>query len=90
MQGTQPISPDDVYCVYCHAPAAGACAVCRALCCGDCVELVMGLTVRRAVCRSCLARGAVPADARARRWFVIAAIALVLLALAVLVAVRLV
>ena len=88
MPGTQPISPDDVYCVYCHAPAAGSCAVCRALCCGDCVELVMGLTLRRAVCRSCLARGAVPADAAARRWFAVAAIALLLVALVILVAAR--
>ena len=88
MPGTQPISPDDVYCVYCHAPAAGACAVCQALCCGDCVELVMGLTVRRAVCRSCLARDARPADAAAWRWFAFAALALALVALVVLVAVR--
>ncbi len=88
MQGTQPISPDDVYCVYCHAPAAGSCAVCHALCCGDCVELVMGLTVRRAVCRSCLARNAAPADAAAWRWFAIAAIALALVAVVVLVAMR--
>jgi hypothetical protein len=89
MPGTQPLSPDDVYCVYCHAPAAGACAVCRALCCGDCVDLVMGLTVRRAVCRSCLARGAAPGDAAARRWFMIAAVGLALVGLAVLLTVRL-
>ena len=76
MPGMQPFAPDDAYCVYCHAPAAGSCAVCGALCCGDCVELVMGLTTRRALCRSCLARGARPADARAWRWFGIAAIVL--------------
>lgn len=79
MPGTQPFSPDDVYCVYCHAPAAGPCAVCQALCCGDCVELVMGLTVRRAVCRSCLARGARPADAAVWWWFAIAAVLLLLI-----------
>jgi hypothetical protein len=88
MQGTQPITPDDVYCVYCHAPAAGSCAVCRALCCGDCVELVMGLTTRRAVCRSCLARGAYPADAAAWRWFVRLGIALVIVVLVALLVVH--
>ena len=60
----QPLSPDAEYCVYCHAIAAGLCAVCGAWCCGDCVELVMGLTRRRAVCRSCLRSGRVPADRR--------------------------
>jgi hypothetical protein len=87
MPSTQPISPDDLYCVYCHAPATGACAVCHALCCGDCVELVMGLSVRRAVCRSCLARGARPADAAAWRWVMTAAVALVLVVLVILLAV---
>ena len=88
MTGTQPISPDDVYCVYCHAPAAGPCAVCKALCCGDCVELVMGLTVRRAVCRSCLARGARPADVAAWRWFIGAAVLTLLIVALLLVVVR--
>jgi hypothetical protein len=89
MHGTQPITPDDVYCVYCYAPAAGSCAVCRALCCGDCVELVMGLTTCRAVCRSCLARGARPADAAAWRWVVRLGIVLLgLVGIVVLLAVR--
>ena len=88
MPGTQPFSPDDAYCVYCHAPAAGPCAVCKALCCGDCVELVMGLTVRRAVCRSCLERGAHPADAAAWRWFIGAAALLVVIGALVLAVLR--
>ncbi|MFQ5666706.1 MAG: hypothetical protein ACE5I7_09770 [Candidatus Binatia bacterium] len=70
MTQAQPFSPDDVYCVYCHAPAAGVCAACAASCCGDCVELVMGLTVRRAVCRSCMLRGHRPAGAGALRWLI--------------------
>ena len=53
MGGIEPFTPDDEYCVYCHAPAAGMCAECGALCCPDCVELVMGWTTQRAVCRSC-------------------------------------
>ena len=53
MSGLEPFSPDDEYCVYCHAPADGMCADCGALCCADCVELVMGWTKQRAVCTSC-------------------------------------
>jgi hypothetical protein len=69
----QPFTPDDDYCVYCHAVAAGVCADCGALCCGDCVELVLRFTSRRAVCRECL-RGAPPP---ARRWpWLLAALAL--------------
>ena len=55
--GLQDFSADDVYCVYCHARAAGQCGLCGALCCGDCVELVMGLTRRRAVWVGCGAPG---------------------------------
>lgn len=51
----QPFTPDDDYCVYCHAPAAGPCAECGALCCGDCVEIVLQLSVPRAICQSCFA-----------------------------------
>ncbi len=53
MAGLDPFQPDQDYCVYCHAPAAGMCARCGALCCGDCVELVMGWTTQRAICSSC-------------------------------------
>ncbi len=53
MAGLEPFSPDADYCVYCHAPAAGMCAECGALCCVDCVELVMGWTTQRAVCNPC-------------------------------------
>jgi hypothetical protein len=84
MTGTQPFSPDDDYCVYCHAVAAGPCAACGALCCGDCVELVMGLTRQRAVCRSCRAHGRDPGDARLRRWFGLALAGLLALLLYVL------
>jgi len=83
MSTQQPFTPDDVYCVYCHAPAAGLCAVCGALCCGDCVELVMGLTTRRAVCRSCLEKGHRPAGAwTARRIAWVVAVVLVTAGLA--------
>ncbi|MFN8640996.1 MAG: hypothetical protein U0802_04800 [Candidatus Binatia bacterium] len=61
----QPYAPDADYCVYCQAPAAGVCADCGALCCGDCVEIVMRFTSRRAVCHGCLE--AAPAAAP-RRW----------------------
>jgi hypothetical protein len=50
----QPFTPDDEYCVYCHARAAGPCAECGALCCGDCVEVVLQLSIPRAVCQTCL------------------------------------
>jgi len=57
MAGLEPFTPDDEYCVYCHAPAAGMCAECGALCCADCVDLVMGWTTRRAVCNRCAEAG---------------------------------
>jgi hypothetical protein len=76
--GTQPFTPDEIYCVYCHAVAAGPCAICGALCCADCVELVMGLTAQRAVCRSCQQAGRSPADRRAW-WWIGAVVVLVLL-----------
>lgn len=75
----QSFTPDADYCVYCHAPAAGLCADCGALCCADCVELVLRFTSRRAVCTACLA--AEPA-ARARRWPWLAAAAVAGLAAA--------
>lgn len=84
MTQTTPFTPDDEYCVYCHAVAAGVCAACGALCCGDCVELVMGLTTRRAVCRDCLAKGQRSGDVALRRWMVIAAVGLVIVGAVVL------
>lgn len=66
----QPFDPDASYCVFCHAVAAGTCATCGALCCGDCVELVMGLTTRRAICRSCAERGVRPAERQLLGWMV--------------------
>ena len=69
----QPFTPDDDYCVYCHAVAAGMCADCGALCCGDCVEVVLRFTSRRAVCRECLRAAPAPP----RRWpWVVAAVAI--------------
>jgi hypothetical protein len=62
----EPFTPDDVYCVYGHSPAAGTCADCGALCCGDCVEVVLRLTTSRAICKSCL--GAEPARRTTRVW----------------------
>ena len=55
MSGLQTFDPDSLYCVHCHAEAAGMCARCGALCCADCVELRLGLTREQAVCRVCLA-----------------------------------
>jgi hypothetical protein len=66
----QPFVPDADYCAYCHAPAAGPCADCGALCCADCVEVVLRFTSRRAVCQPCLA--AVPASSP-RVWLWVAA-----------------
>jgi len=67
MAGLDPFEPDDIYCVHCHAPAAGMCAECGALCCADCVELRLGLTRERAVCRVCL-QAAASHDPEPRRW----------------------
>lgn len=77
MTQTTPFTPDDSYCVYCHAVAAGVCAACGALCCGDCVELVMGLTTQRAVCRSCIDAGRTSGDVGLRRWVIGALVAFV-------------
>lgn len=82
MSGMQTFEPDGIYCVHCHAPAAGPCAACGALCCGDCVELRLGLTRQQAVCRVCIT--AAPAPRRRRRVVVVAAAALALLALSFL------
>lgn len=84
MTAPQPFSPDDIYCVYCHAPAAGPCAACGALCCGDCVEVVMGLTVQRAVCRACAATAQLRRPVRP--WRIAAAAVLLLLGVVFLLA----
>lgn len=65
----EPFTPDDDYCVYCHAPAAGPCAECGALCCGDCVEVVLRLSRPRAICRDCLAEEPPSWWQRVRAWF---------------------
>lgn len=46
------------------------CATCGALCCGECVELVMGLTKQRAVCRDCLGKGRRPLEGRMLWWMI--------------------
>ena len=74
-----PFTPDDLYCVYCHAPAVGACAGCGALCCADCVELARGVITPRAVCRSCLRAGQPAAEHSIFRrglWFAAGLVAL--------------
>lgn len=83
MSQPQPFDPDASYCVYCHAVAAGMCATCGALCCGECAELVMGLTVQRAVCRSCLERGRRPLERRLL-WWLVGVLAILVGAIAVL------
>jgi len=56
-----PFRPDDLYCVHCHAPAAGSCATCRAIICADCAVLTGGAVQGAAVCIDCgeLGRGTV-------------------------------
>ena len=53
MPGLAPIQPDADYCVFCHKPAAGRCAVCHALVCADCTRLVEGLLRPLALCHQC-------------------------------------
>ncbi|MEO8601171.1 MAG: hypothetical protein ABI629_01205 [bacterium] len=67
--GLEPFTPDADYCVYCHAVAAGPCAECGALCCGDCVEVVLRLSVPRAICRSCMNDEPATLWTRLRTWW---------------------
>lgn len=53
MPGLAPLQPDDDYCVFCHQPAAGRCAVCHALVCADCSVLQDGLIRPLALCEKC-------------------------------------
>jgi hypothetical protein len=53
MAGLAPFQPDQEYCVYCHRPAAGRCAVCHALVCADCSVLKAGLIRPLALCKEC-------------------------------------
>lgn len=52
-----PFQADYSYCVYCHAKAAGPCAICGALICGDCCELKEGTVKKTAICTSCARKG---------------------------------
>jgi len=54
---TTPFQPDDIYCIYCHAPAAGPCATCKALICSDCGELTGGAVKKVVVCKRCAEKG---------------------------------
>jgi hypothetical protein len=53
----QEFSPDALYCVRCHAKAAGQCATCQSLVCADCCEISGGASKRVAVCVSCFDEG---------------------------------
>jgi hypothetical protein len=53
MADLAPFRPDHDYCVYCHRPAAGRCAVCHALVCADCSVLKEGLIRPIALCEKC-------------------------------------
>ena len=57
MGGLVPFQPDNEYCVYCHAVAAGPCATCHAMVCGDCCEITGGAVKKVAVCVRCARRG---------------------------------
>ncbi len=52
-----PFIPDNDYCTLCGAIAAGPCATCRAMVCGDCCEVTGGSVKRVAVCTRCAAAG---------------------------------
>ncbi len=53
MSSLSRFNPDDIYCVYCHAPAAGPCATCQALICADCGSLTGGSVKKVVVCQRC-------------------------------------
>lgn len=57
MSSLSRFQPDDIYCVVCHAPAAGPCATCRKLICADCGELTGGSVKKVVVCHACARRG---------------------------------
>jgi hypothetical protein len=80
MSGLEPFTPDEDYCVYCHAPAAGMCGECGAVCCADCTELVMGWTTQQAVCLPCLRARPGPAPRRPRPALLVGVIAAALAA----------
>lgn len=49
--------PPTARCKLCSREAAGPCARCRALVCGDCCELTEGGATTFAVCLTCVKRG---------------------------------
>jgi hypothetical protein len=83
MPGISPLQPDQDYCVYCHAPAAGRCGTCHALICADCAELAPGLSRPLALCKKCATRPPA-AGLRLLGWLVVPALVLAVLVLLVL------
>ena len=81
MAGLAPFQPDQDYCVYCHKPAAGRCAVCHALICADCCELQDGLISPLALCEKCAENR--PRPKRVLLMWLLAAIAVLAALLAV-------
>ncbi len=57
MPSASPFQPDDLYCVYCHAQADGACATCQAIICAQCAVLTGGTVQLAAVCKTCAGQG---------------------------------
>lgn len=81
MSSLQTFTPDDIYCVFCHARAAGRCATCHALICADCAELTGGAVQKAAVCQECAARGEGRVGLR-EWWSLLSPIVLLLLGMA--------
>lgn len=52
-----PFTPDNEYCTLCGAIAAGPCATCHRLVCGDCCEVTGGSVKKVAVCTRCALQG---------------------------------
>ena len=84
MPGLAPFRPDHDYCVYCHRPAAGRCAVCHALVCADCSVLKEGLIRPIALCEKCAERAPRPRRVLLM-WLLAAAVFLAALAAALLI-----
>jgi hypothetical protein len=75
LPASQPFQPDGIYCAYCHAPAAGACASCRAVVCVDCAELVTGSGKSFAVCRDCRGKTSMARAWTSLLWPILAGVA---------------
>jgi hypothetical protein len=74
-------------CKLCGASAAGPCARCRALVCGDCCELTEGGATTFALCLACVRRGGAslaPAWRGLVGWLALVVLGLAALAVALL------